>query len=127
MSSSSGFARRAPAFAGCSRAPWPTASWCERCVGTAICSASTTSTRPTARRSSIPRSASRGGSTSKPSPEGSIVYSTQPTADGYAGDQTLIAPAFTSTDEELSLVVERMTDTVRAVEQWVKSESAVPA
>jgi hypothetical protein len=55
------------------------------------------------------------------------VYSTQPTADGYAGDQTLIAPAFTSTAEELSLVVERMTETVRAVEQWVKSESAVPA
>lgn len=58
---------------------------------------------------------------------GLIVYSTQPTADGYAGDQTLIAPAFTSTQEELNLMVERMTETVRAVEQWVKSESAVPA
>jgi len=58
---------------------------------------------------------------------GLIVYSTQPTADGYAGDQTLIAPAFTSTEEELNLMVERMTETVRAVERWVKSESAVPA
>jgi adenosylmethionine-8-amino-7-oxononanoate aminotransferase len=58
---------------------------------------------------------------------GLVVYSTQPTADGYAGDQTLIAPAFTSTEEELSLVVERMAETVRAVEQRVKSESAVPA
>jgi adenosylmethionine-8-amino-7-oxononanoate aminotransferase len=53
---------------------------------------------------------------------GLIVYSTQPTADGYAGDQTLIAPAFTSTAEELSLIVERMADTVRAVEQEVLSE-----
>ena len=58
---------------------------------------------------------------------GLVVYSTQPTADGYAGDQTLIAPAFTSTEEELSLVVERMAETVRAVEQQVKSDSAVPA
>ena len=48
---------------------------------------------------------------------GLIVYSTQPTADGYAGDQTLIAPAFTSTEEELSLIVERMAETVQAVER----------
>jgi adenosylmethionine-8-amino-7-oxononanoate aminotransferase len=53
---------------------------------------------------------------------GLIVYSTQPTADGYAGDQTLIAPAFTSTEEELSLIVERMAETVRAVEHEVVSE-----
>ena len=53
---------------------------------------------------------------------GLIVYSTQPTADGYAGDQTLIAPAFTSTEEELSLIVERMADSVRAVEQEVLAE-----
>jgi adenosylmethionine-8-amino-7-oxononanoate aminotransferase len=53
---------------------------------------------------------------------GLVVYSTQPTADGYAGDQTLIAPAFTSTGEELSLIVERMAETVRAVEQEVLSE-----
>ena len=32
---------------------------------------------------------------------GLIVLSTQPTRDGYAGDQTLFAPAFTATDEEL--------------------------
>jgi adenosylmethionine-8-amino-7-oxononanoate aminotransferase len=55
---------------------------------------------------------------------GLIVYSTQPTVDGYAGDQTLIAPAFTSTDDELARVVERMTETVSAVEAWVKSENA---
>jgi adenosylmethionine-8-amino-7-oxononanoate aminotransferase len=55
---------------------------------------------------------------------GLLVYSTQPTADGYAGDQTLLAPAFTSTDEELDLIVERMRDTVRAVERKVKGELA---
>jgi adenosylmethionine-8-amino-7-oxononanoate aminotransferase len=55
---------------------------------------------------------------------GLLVYSTQPTADGYAGDQTLLAPAFTSTDEELDLIVERMADTVRTVEREVKGEMA---
>jgi adenosylmethionine-8-amino-7-oxononanoate aminotransferase len=55
---------------------------------------------------------------------GLIVYSTQPTADGYAGDQTLLAPAFTSTDDELSQIVERMAETVRAVEQEVKVQLA---
>jgi adenosylmethionine-8-amino-7-oxononanoate aminotransferase len=58
---------------------------------------------------------------------GLVVYSTQPTRDGYAGDQTLIAPAFTSTDEELSLVVERMAETVTAVEREVLSQLASPA
>ncbi|MGH3011500.1 MAG: aspartate aminotransferase family protein [Gaiellaceae bacterium] len=57
---------------------------------------------------------------------GLVVYSTQPTRDGYAGDQTLIAPAFTSTDEELSLVVERMAETVTAVERDVLAELASP-
>ncbi len=58
---------------------------------------------------------------------GLVVYSTQPTRDGFAGDQTLIAPAFTSTDEELSLVVERMAEAVTAVEREVLSELASPA
>jgi adenosylmethionine-8-amino-7-oxononanoate aminotransferase len=57
---------------------------------------------------------------------GLIVYSTQPTADGYAGDQTLVAPAFTSTDEELSLVVERLAEAVFAVEREVKDRLASP-
>ena len=55
---------------------------------------------------------------------GLVVYSTQPTADGYAGDQTLLAPAFTSTKEELSQIVERMAETVRAVESEVLAELA---
>lgn len=53
---------------------------------------------------------------------GLVVYSTQPTADGYAGDQTLVAPAFTSTGEELSLVVERLAATVDVVAREVRTE-----
>jgi adenosylmethionine-8-amino-7-oxononanoate aminotransferase len=53
---------------------------------------------------------------------GMIVYSTQPTADGFAGDQTLLAPAFISSDEELALIVERMSETVLAIEREVKQE-----
>jgi adenosylmethionine-8-amino-7-oxononanoate aminotransferase len=58
---------------------------------------------------------------------GLLVYSTQPTADGYAGDQTLLAPAFTSTDAELDEMVERMATVVRAVEDRVKDELAAGA
>jgi len=55
---------------------------------------------------------------------GLIVYSTQPTADRYTGDQTILAPAFVSSEEQLTLVVERMAATVAAVEHWVKSKLA---
>jgi adenosylmethionine-8-amino-7-oxononanoate aminotransferase len=57
---------------------------------------------------------------------GLTVYSTQPTADGYTGDQSLLAPAFVMTDAELDQVVERMAATVRAVEREVKDELAAP-
>lgn len=56
-----------------------------------------------------------------------IVYSTQPTADGYSADQTLIAPAFVSTEHELGLIVERMAETVRAVEAELKDALVAPA
>jgi adenosylmethionine-8-amino-7-oxononanoate aminotransferase len=46
---------------------------------------------------------------------GLIVLSTQPTRDGYAGDQTLFAPAFTATDEELTEMVERFAAAAREV------------
>ena len=46
---------------------------------------------------------------------GLIVLSTQPTRDGYAGDQTLFAPAFTATDEELGEMVSRFADVVHHV------------
>ena len=45
----------------------------------------------------------------------SITYSTQPTRDGFAGDQTLFAPPFTSTDDELAEMVERFAAAVRQV------------
>ena len=53
-----------------------------------------------------------------------LVYSTQPTADGYAGDQTLIAPAFVASDVELEEMVDRLAQTVRAVEWHVKHSLA---
>ena len=46
---------------------------------------------------------------------GLVVLSTQPTGDGYAGDQSLFAPAFTATDEELGEMVARFADVVRDV------------
>jgi len=62
---------------------------------------------------------------------GLIVYSTQPTSDGYAGDQTLLAPAFVASDDELGMICERMAESVRAVERWVKerltASAAAPA
>jgi len=59
---------------------------------------------------------------------GLIVLSTQPTRDGYAGDQTLFAPPFTAPDEELAEMVSRFGDTVQHVAQGVEPElSAHPA
>jgi adenosylmethionine-8-amino-7-oxononanoate aminotransferase len=51
-----------------------------------------------------------------------IVLSTQPTRDGYAGDQTLFAPAFTATDGELGEMVARFSDTVRQVAEDVEPD-----
>jgi adenosylmethionine-8-amino-7-oxononanoate aminotransferase len=53
---------------------------------------------------------------------GLIVYSTMPTRDGYAGDQTLFAPPFTTTDSELTQMVERFADTVRDVARSIEPE-----
>ncbi|MBD0290023.1 MAG: aspartate aminotransferase family protein [Thermoleophilia bacterium] len=50
---------------------------------------------------------------------GLLVASSHSVADGYTGDETLLAPAFTSTDEELALVVERLADTLAEVEREV--------
>ena len=55
---------------------------------------------------------------------GLIVLSTQPTRDGYAGDQTLFAPPFTTTDDELAEMVSRFADTVRHVAEGVDRELA---
>lgn len=53
---------------------------------------------------------------------GLIVYSTMPTRDGYAGDQTLFAPPFTTSDAELTQMVERFAETILAVAKSIESE-----
>jgi adenosylmethionine-8-amino-7-oxononanoate aminotransferase len=53
---------------------------------------------------------------------GLIVYSTMPTRDGFAGDQTLFAPPLTSSDTELTQMVGRFADTVRAVARAVEPD-----
>jgi adenosylmethionine-8-amino-7-oxononanoate aminotransferase len=55
---------------------------------------------------------------------GLLVTSTHPQADGFAGDQTLIAPAYTSTDAELSEMVGRFAASIEDVERAVKSSLA---
>jgi adenosylmethionine-8-amino-7-oxononanoate aminotransferase len=58
---------------------------------------------------------------------GLITLSTQPTRDGYAGDQTMFAPAFTATDDELAEMVSLFADVIRRVAEDVESElSAQP-
>ena len=51
---------------------------------------------------------------------GLLVTSTHPQVDGFAGDQTLLAPAYVSTDEELAEVVDRFRSTLEAVERSIK-------
>ncbi|MGH2634677.1 MAG: aspartate aminotransferase family protein [Actinomycetota bacterium] len=51
---------------------------------------------------------------------GLLVTSTHPQADGFAGDQTLLAPAYTSTDAELSEMVGRFAATIDEVDRAVK-------
>jgi adenosylmethionine-8-amino-7-oxononanoate aminotransferase len=51
-----------------------------------------------------------------------IVLSTQPTRDGYAGDQTLFAPPFPTPDDDLAEMVSRFADAVHAVAGEVDAE-----
>lgn len=53
-----------------------------------------------------------------------ITLSTQPTRDGYAGDQTLFAPAFTASDDDLAEMVSRFAAAVFDVAAQVDSELA---
>ncbi len=55
---------------------------------------------------------------------GVLVTSTHPQADGFAGDQVLLAPAFTSSDEELAEMVHRFASAMRAVQSHL--ERALP-
>jgi adenosylmethionine-8-amino-7-oxononanoate aminotransferase len=51
---------------------------------------------------------------------GLVLLSTQPTRDGYAGDQSLFAPAFTAGEDDLAEMVERFATVLRAV--WSEVE-----
>ncbi len=57
---------------------------------------------------------------------GLVILSTQPTGDGYTGDQSLFAPPFTTTDEELAEMVARFAAVVRRVAAEVQMELAGP-
>ena len=48
---------------------------------------------------------------------GVLVTSTNSSADGYTGHQTLLAPAYTSTDEELAEMISRVAETLVDVEE----------
>jgi adenosylmethionine-8-amino-7-oxononanoate aminotransferase len=52
---------------------------------------------------------------------GVLVTSTHPQADGFAGDQVLLAPAYVSGDDELEQMIERVATTIADVETVVKS------
>ena len=58
---------------------------------------------------------------------GLVTLSTMPTRDGFAGDQTLFAPPFTSTENELDEMVERFTGAVRQVANEVEARLAAAA
>jgi adenosylmethionine-8-amino-7-oxononanoate aminotransferase len=51
---------------------------------------------------------------------GLLVTSTHPQVDGYAGDQVLLAPAYTSTDAELAEMIERFAATIDDVERTIE-------
>jgi adenosylmethionine-8-amino-7-oxononanoate aminotransferase len=53
---------------------------------------------------------------------GLLVSSTHSTPDGFAGDEVLLAPAFTSTDAELDEMVDRFKATVEAVEKAIEKK-----
>ncbi|HVD68183.1 MAG TPA: aminotransferase class III-fold pyridoxal phosphate-dependent enzyme [Actinomycetota bacterium] len=56
-----------------------------------------------------------------------LVTSTHPQTDGFAGDQTLIAPAYTSSDHELGAMVDRFAATIEDVERAIKDALPRPA
>jgi adenosylmethionine-8-amino-7-oxononanoate aminotransferase len=55
---------------------------------------------------------------------GLLVMSTHATPDGFTGDHTVLAPAFTATDDELGEMVERFADAVRYAETAVTTALA---
>ena len=55
---------------------------------------------------------------------GLLVTSSHPQADGFAGDQVLLAPAFTSTDAELAEMVARLSGTIEDVKRTIERSLA---
>ena len=53
---------------------------------------------------------------------GLVTLSTQPTGDGYAGDQSLFAPPFTTSEDELAEMVSRFSAAVHEVAAEVESQ-----
>ena len=53
---------------------------------------------------------------------GLLVLSTQPTADGFAGDQSLFAPPFVTTEEEIAEMVDRFAMSVAEVAAEVEAQ-----
>lgn len=53
---------------------------------------------------------------------GVLVTSTNSTPDGYTGHQTLLAPAFTSSDDELGEMVSRVGDAFAEVDRRIKEQ-----
>ena len=53
--------------------------------------------------------------------QGLLVTSTHSTRDGLTGDQTLLAPAYTSKDEELAEMINRFVKTLEKVEHEIKA------
>jgi len=53
---------------------------------------------------------------------GLLVSSSHSTPDGYAGDEILLAPAYTSTDAELAQMLERFAATIASVERTILRE-----
>jgi adenosylmethionine-8-amino-7-oxononanoate aminotransferase len=52
--------------------------------------------------------------------EGLLTYSTQPTADGFMGDQTMLAPSFETTDEDFEDIARRLRRAILKVASDVK-------
>lgn len=53
---------------------------------------------------------------------GLLVTATHPNADGFAGDQALIAPAYVSTDEDLAEMITRFVEAMREVDGRIKAQ-----
>jgi hypothetical protein len=52
--------------------------------------------------------------------EGLLAYSTQPTADGFMGDQTMLAPSFETTDKDFEEIARRLRRAILTVASDVK-------